>query len=59
MYFVAVDGGRAPKTAHETLEEAYLEAERLLQKENKRVAVYRIVTALVPQTVKGGDDGLV
>ena len=59
MYYIAVDGGRAPSTAHETLEEAYREAERLLHKENKRVAVYRIVTAIVPQTVKGGDDGLV
>lgn len=43
MFYLYVDGTRAPRVPHETLEEARLEAERLAIKERRNVLLYALV----------------
>ncbi len=58
LYYVFVDGGRAPKKFHLDLAHAEKEAWRLLEKEQKQVSIYSLVATFTPKK-KEVDDGLV
>ena len=58
LYYVFVDGKRAPRKPHPDLKIAEAEAWRLLEKEQKPVHIFTLVSTLSPKR-KGGDDGLV
>lgn len=55
MYYLAVEGGRAPRYAHPTVESAKQEAERLSKLLNKRVSVYQLLEVIAPE-LEGGKD---
>lgn len=61
MYYVCVEGGRAPHHPHPNEREAVKEAKRLAVLKNRTVQVYLLVDTILPAdgVAKGGENGLV
>ena len=61
MYYLAVDGGKAPKVPHDKLKAAGLEAKRLSEKERRGVNIYKLRVRVEPPVApqEGGQNGLV
>ena len=60
MYYLAVEGGRAPRHEHPTEDAAKAEALRLAGLTQKRVSVYRLIEIVTPGLPQqGGKDELV
>ena len=64
MYYVCVEGGRAPHHPHKTEREAVVEARRLSVLRNRTVQVYLLIDTVLPEVAReelknGGENGLV
>lgn len=60
MYYVCVEGGRAPHHSHKSQREATAEALRLASLRNRTVQVYLLVDVVLPadgQKGQGADHG--
>lgn len=62
MFYLHVEGTRAPRVPHPTLEEAKTEAARLAQKEQRPVRIFLLIGSVTPPIAalqEGGQNGLV